>query len=92
MAAYMKNYKDILNRHRGRSFYNMTGFGDVSILALLKTWAENSFGNAQLSLPGMEDHMVVFTQDRGLNKKIKKEFSQQMKIGRLKIMDNTQLK
>src|ERR1700690_2824360 len=34
-AIYISNYKSMLNKHKGRSFYNMTGFGDISILALL---------------------------------------------------------
>src|SRR5665213_3476174 len=33
MVVYLDQYKRILNAYGGRSFYNMTGFGDVSILA-----------------------------------------------------------
>ena len=46
-AQYLEHYKDMLNKYGGRSFYNMTGFGDISVLALLKTQeAANGAANA----------------------------------------------
>jgi hypothetical protein len=48
-AKYLGSYKAMLNAHGGRSFYNMTGFGDISILALLATLKTTS---AQ-TLPGL---------------------------------------
>lgn len=70
-ASYLKNYKDMLNKYKGRSFYNMTGFGDISILALLKTEKESS----QNRLPSMKQECDVMTTDPGLTKRIKTEFA-----------------
>ena len=70
-ASFLVNYQAVLNRRRGRSFYNMTGFGDTSILALLKTRKE-SFVDI---LPGMTDEHIVITNDQELTRFIKEEFN-----------------
>lgn len=67
-ALYLRNYRLMLNKHRGRSFYNMTGFGDISILALIATQKELD----KIRLP--LDQLVVITNDGPLGKKIEKEF------------------
>lgn len=70
-AAYLINYQEVLNRRRNRSFYNMTGFGDVSILATLMTLKASYAG----VLPTMiEDHIVI-TNDRDLACQIRDEFN-----------------
>ena len=73
-ALYFKYYKEMLNKYGGRSFYNMTGFGDISILALLKTLDHAFKKRPQAQLPGMQEEMLLFTEDQGLRKKIAKEF------------------
>lgn len=70
-APYIDHYKRILNQYGGRSFYNMTGFGDVSILAALHALA----GATQLQgqLFGTEP-LFVFTDDGPLTRRIAQEF------------------
>ena len=61
----------MLNTYKMRSFYNMKGFGDISILALLKTNKEATKG----ALPSMTFGDVIITTDGPLIMKIKKEFN-----------------
>jgi rRNA-processing protein FCF1 len=64
-------YLTVLNRRVGRSFYNMTGFGDVSIVATLMALKAACAG----MLPDMiEDHIVI-TGDTGLTRQIRDEFN-----------------
>lgn len=63
---YLDFYKKMLNKHDGRSFFNMTGFGDISILATIHTVLEFQ----QLPL----FPLYVFTDDHGLTKRIAAEF------------------
>ena len=79
---YLEKYKDMLNKHSGRSFYNMTGFGDISILALLKSFEAESKNHIQECLFGVNNEVGVFTGDPPLIKKIEKEFGQKVKIYR----------
>ncbi len=69
-ARYLHYYREMLNKHAGRSFYNMTGFGDISILALLKTLeaerAASLFSN---------DPIELITGDGGLIKRVTREFA-----------------
>jgi len=67
-AEYLKQYKDMLNKYGGRSFYNMTGFGDISALAFLKTQEVASSG---MLLP---DDIEFISNDAGLARKIRREF------------------
>jgi hypothetical protein len=73
MAHYVANYKDMLNKHGGRSFYNMTGFGDISILALLKTVEAVLKDKTKGRLFGPSEEIEIFTDDKPLIKKITKE-------------------
>ena len=70
-VPYLNHYNRILNQYGGRSFYNMTGFGDVSILAALHALV----GAAQLQgqLFGTEP-LFVFTDDGPLTRRIAREF------------------
>lgn len=69
-VLYLKHYAEMLNKYSGASFYNMTGFGDISILAVLKTLKETQ--GAQLQ--GFEDTVQVITTDTQLIKHIGQEF------------------
>lgn len=72
-ATYLRNYKEMLNTYGGRSFYNMTGFGDISILALLATLKAVSAA----MLPGLAEDVDVVSSDGGLIKKLRLVFSDQ---------------
>src|SRR3989344_5554162 len=74
-TLYLAHYKNMLNKHSGRSFYNMTGFGDISILALLKTVEETTKDQSQGRLFGTYEVLEVFTEDQSLIKKITLESS-----------------
>lgn len=85
-ALYLAHYKNMLNKHGGRSFYRMSGFGDISILALLKTVEEVSTNQARGRLFSTDEDLEVFTEDQPLIKKIKKEST------KTKILKNTNVK
>jgi hypothetical protein len=74
-AIYLKHYKNILNKYGGRSFYNMTGFGDVSILAALLTFVEVFNSRIQTQLFQTDDQVAVYTSDARLTSKINRELS-----------------
>ncbi len=69
-TKYLNYYNSMLNNYAERSFFNMTGFGDVSILATVHTIL--AVFKEQLFNPLQET--FVFTGDKGLIKKIKTEF------------------
>lgn len=85
-ALYLAHYKNMLNKHGGRSFYRMSGFGDISILALLKTVEDVVKEQAKSRLFSTEEELEVFTEDQPLIKKIKKEST------KVKILKNTDVK
>jgi hypothetical protein len=72
MVVYLDQYKRILNAYGGRSFYNMTGFGDVSILAGIHAVTAHSGRQGRLFNSGP---IVVFTDDGPLTNKINQEFA-----------------
>lgn len=76
-AYYLREYAGMLNKYGGYSFTAMRGFGDIAILALVKSRIEN-FGQpkqASLALFGAAtDDIVVITDDDGLRKRIASEF------------------
>lgn len=69
-ATYLRSYQNMLNAYGGRSFYNMTGFGDISILALVQTQKEE----AARVLPGLSEAVHIVSGDGGLTKKLRREF------------------
>jgi hypothetical protein len=73
-VAYINNYNIALNKYTGRSFFNMTGFGDISILASLMALCETPTGK-QVSLFDEPEEIVVFTDDISLIKKIRSDFT-----------------
>src|SRR4051812_5315678 len=64
-VPYLEDYNRILNKYGGRSFYNMTGFGDVSILSAIHALVIAS--NRQDQLFGPEP-IFVFTDDGPLTR------------------------
>lgn len=74
-AIYLKHYHYILNKFGGRSFYNMTGFGDVSILAALLMLMEIFANRKQTQMFPTSEQVIVYTDDESLVKKIKKELA-----------------
>ncbi len=74
-GLYLNHYKKILNKYGGRSFYNMTGFGDVSILAVIHMLVDTFEKENRARLFGISEQIVVFTDDNGLTTKIGNEFS-----------------
>lgn len=72
---YIDFYKKMLNAHQGKSFFNMTGFGDISILATIHTTFEVLANQKQKRLFGIPTSIDVFTNDEGLKKRIHMEFS-----------------
>jgi hypothetical protein len=78
-AGYLGHYRRMLNKYGQRSFYNMSGFGDISVLAVLMI--ENEA--AGKILPGLAEDVVVVSNDWPLTKKIEGEFDP--KIGHAKL-------
>lgn len=74
-AVYVKYYQKMLNKFGGRSFYNMTGFGDISILALLKTLEEYFKSLPPRLFFDDQEVLTVITEDEALKKKIVIEFN-----------------
>lgn len=83
-AIYIDAYKQMLNKHGGRSFFNMTGFGDISILALMTTVSITKKMQKQKTLFEENDDVEVFTEDKGLIKKIGKEFKNKVRVHKCK--------
>lgn len=74
-AVYLANYKEMLNKYRHRSFYNMRGFGDVSILAAVHTLLSACDRKVQPELIGTTEGIAVFTSDGGLTAFMTSEFA-----------------
>lgn len=74
-AIYLKHYKNILNKYGGRSFYNMTGFGDVSILAALLMLIEIFENRVQTQLFNVSERITVYTSDARLTTRIGQELA-----------------
>ena len=80
---YLKMYKQVLDSHRGYSFVKMTGFGDISIIALVKSLQQN-FGRPvqrSLDLFGEDDVVInIYTSDKRLHKRLVNEFGSSIGI------------
>lgn len=80
-AEYLKNYYKSLNQYNKRSFFNMKGLGDVSIVAAVGTIVQSKKNKPnRLPLPGLVDDLEVYTGDKNLSKFLKKEFGADVKI------------
>jgi hypothetical protein len=89
--AYIRAYKEMLNKHTSsRSFYNMTGFGDISILALVSTMSQQFSKQQKKLFNDMEEEIVIFTEDAGLRKKISQEFKGAQSVT-IRVLDNLSL-
>ncbi|MEI6553032.1 MAG: hypothetical protein WCO09_00520 [bacterium] len=73
-VIYLAHYKTILNKYGGRSFYNMTGFGDVSTIAALQMLFDVFNNQSRERLFATTESITVFTDDAGLIAKINAEF------------------
>lgn len=73
-ATYIRSYREVLNRHSGRSFYNMTGFGDISILATIDMLRTVNDNPPITLFPEVDSIVTVITEDRALIKKIGQDF------------------
>lgn len=74
-AVYLNYYKAVLNKYGGRSFYNMTGFGDVSIMSTLHMLVDYFDQQQQGRLFDISEQIIVFTDDASLVTKINTEFA-----------------
>lgn len=74
-VLYLFHYKDVLNSYAGRSFYNMTGLGDVSILAALYMLRDVFARQQQEQLFAVSDSVTVYTDDVDLTTEINRVFS-----------------
>lgn len=80
-GLYLKHYFDVLNQYGKRSFFNMKGFGDVSIVAATRTLVQLKKNSpSTLPLPGLADEIEVYTGDNHLAKALKKEFNGDIKV------------
>lgn len=74
-SFYIDFYNLMLNKHHGRSFFNMTGFGDISILATIHTTSKVFSIQKTQCLFDPTETINIFTNDEGLKKRINTEFS-----------------
>lgn len=75
LGIYLKHYQSMLNSHGGRSFFNMTGFGDISTLASIHMLLEVFEIQKTEQLFDPTEPILTFTRDHGLKRRIEKEFS-----------------
>lgn len=71
---YLKWYRKTLNTYRKVSFFNMTGLGDVSIIAAGHALAEQRALNLQADLFGQPDPVRVFSDDSGVMEAVARLF------------------
>lgn len=72
---YIRYYKQVLNSYKKRSFYNMTGFGDVSIISTLHMLIDVFARQKTEQLFETSDSIIVFTDDENLTTEINKIFA-----------------
>jgi len=74
-SIYLNHYNKSLNSLGDRSFFNMTGFGDISIISALYTLVEHFDKMNRGHLFPLTENITVFTDDIKLQKKITKAFN-----------------
>lgn len=74
-VLYINHYRKMLNKHGGKSFFNMTGFGDISILATVHTLLDLFVVQKPEKLFDPAEYISIFTNDAGLTKRIGTEFT-----------------
>ncbi len=77
---YYINYRYFLNHAGGNSFYSLKGFGDVAILASIKTllMSPDFLENQRLPMTDVSEDIKIFTRDDGLIKRIENNFPDQI--------------
>ena len=73
-SVYIHQYKLALNSYKKRSFYNMKGFGDVSIIATIHTLVEGYKNQTVEQLFSTAEPIIIYTDDSNLSKVITSEF------------------
>jgi len=73
-SIYLHHYKVALNSYKKRSFYNMKGFGDVSIIATVQTILDGYKKQNKEQLFSTKEPVVVYTGDANLAKVLTTEF------------------
>lgn len=84
-VIYVDRYKYMLNKHKGKSFYKMSGFGDISILAALGVLRYTIQMRPKELFHNPNYDLSVVTTDGGLIKRINREFNYSEKDPTLKI-------
>jgi hypothetical protein len=74
-SVYIHQYRLALNSYRKRSFYNMKGFGDVSIIATIYTLLDGYKKQKTEQLFSTSEQIVIYTNDANLTKVIISEFA-----------------
>jgi hypothetical protein len=74
-SVYIHQYRLALNSYRKRSFYNMKGFGDVSIIATIHTLIDGYKKQKTEQLFSTSEQIVIYTNDANLTKVIISEFA-----------------
>lgn len=73
-AVYLDHYNTALNTHNIRSFFNMTGFGDISIMATIQMILESFVTQRPEQLFDVSEVIEVYTNDGPLTTKITNAF------------------
>ncbi len=73
-SVYLHHYKIALNSYKKRSFYNMKGFGDVSIIATVKTILDGYKKQDTEQLFSTKEPVIVYTGDTNLTEVLNAEF------------------
>ena len=73
-SIYLNHYRKMLNKHGGRSFYNMTGFGDISILSSIHMLLEVYRNRRIVQLFDFSQDIAVYSNDGGLKGRVGLEF------------------
>lgn len=73
-SVYLHHYKVALNSYKKRSFYNMKGFGDVSIIATVQTILDGYKKQETEQLFSAKEPVTVYTGDANLTKVLTNEF------------------
>lgn len=74
-ASYLRHYNAALNTHNIRSFFNMSGFGDISIIATIQMILENFMIQRPEQLFDVSEIIEIYTNDGPLTTKINTTFS-----------------
>ncbi len=74
-AIYLGHYSTALNTHNIRSFFNMTGFGDISIIASIQMILDSFTAQRPEQLFDVSEIIEVYTSDGPLTAKINSTFT-----------------